>query len=293
MDSVRYSNLDLLVLARCAGAQRWQRWLRVPAAVDESAVWAYAEQRFGAPSGELDAHRPGSGPVGLVFPAGDVPLEGLPDDAVTIEVTPHVCFASGRRVPLVEYRCWLRSAFASITGCPASGDAPVESTGCLHSEHPELLRSNPALVEVQVTGWLRRMAEDGCTYLTIALGERGRYVQLMVDDRRRLVAEAVGNRHLHQHQQLSVSERAELLALGWNPPGAVGHGNYWAHWTLDTGSTFETHPSRVSLPGSETAAPVEVRAAAHLVAATINSVFAADVAHRAVVEVGRIHIDAR
>lgn len=292
MDSVRYSNLDLLVVAQGAGAQRWQRWIRVPDTVGENAVWTYVEQHFGAPCGELESRRAGPCPLGLVFPAADAGIDDLPAEAVTVEVTPHVCFASGQRVPLVEYRCWLGSAFSSITGCPTSTAVPVESHGQLHCEHLDLLRSDPELLELQLTGWFRRMVEDGCTYLTISLGERGRYVQVMVDDRRRVIAEAVANRHLDQHQQLSPGEQAELVGLGWNRPDSGEHGNYWFHWALDAHPAFGSHPSRVTLPGAEVVPPPEVVAAGQLVAATINSVFVADVAHRAVVDVGRVQIDA-
>lgn len=291
MESVKYSTMDLLVVARGTGPRRWQRWVHVPATISESAVWTYIEQRFGAPSSELDSPSHGPCPLGLVFPVGDSGLDEVPDDAVSLEVTPHVCFPSGLRVPLVEYRCWLASAFSSITGSPTGTLAPTASAGPLHSEHPVMVHSDPELLELQFGGWVRRMVDDGCTYLTVSLGERGRYVQLMVDDRRRLIAEAVGNRHLDDHQQLTVGEQSELRELGWHAPDD-GHANFWAHWDLDGPPVFGVHPSRVYLPGTEPPPRPEVGAAAHLIATTISSVFAADVAHRAAVDVGPVQIDA-
>lgn len=295
MDSVSFRGIDLLLVASDAAGKCWQRWMPVPPSVDERGLARYVEQMFGPPFDPVDPAAEYPGPGGWLLDATAVELDGLPPSADRLQVLPHVRLESGERQPLPEYRSVLSSRFAALVGTPVPVEAPTEGGRRLDSEQLTLIEEDERLIELQLTGWLQRMIDEGGTYLTICLGERGRYVQFMVDgDRRQLVAEAVSNRHLEPYQALSRSEQEALITAGWNAPDGAAADNYWSHWSLP-GPSPMPHPSQSATmgpPSRRHSLSPQAMAAARLAAYTICVVFAADRAHRAAVDVGQVGADA-
>ena len=273
MESVLFVGIDIKVVARDAatGQVRGEDWLEVPPAVDASRVEQYVLARFGDPvdvaMGRTD--RFGEIVTGWIFPSELLDPLGLPSELAEMLVVPYVRFDDGSRRELFEYNVELHNEFAALaaqfdrSAAAISDVAPREANGRLDQEQLRLVNGERDDVELQVSGWLTRMLDDGWTYLIIELPETGRYVQFLTHDGDWLRGEVVGDRYLEGHLKLSPDELQRLRDLGWNRPGEDPDdcGNHWVDW----GDPADEHGARLDVR--------DVDEAARFAAATLCDVF--------------------
>ena len=209
-----------------------QRRVELPPGLDVDGVRWFVEQRYGPVRGVVHAAGSDGPPIGWTLP-----VEAVPELAREHTGTVLLVVAYGR------------APDGTLHELTPGGRRLAE-------ERPVLGTTSRAGVTIQVGGWLRRMLEEGHTYLLLELGEDARYVQYATHDGSWLRGEVVGSVHVPD-RPLTPAEEAAILDVGWHPPtgdpdSGPGGVNHWMEWG---------DPS--------TGEPVDVQDAAELTAATL------------------------
>jgi len=284
--------VDLKVVAQEPGTGRpiHEQWVELPGALGPSSVEQFVFTRVGDPLDVAMTRVDGVGETigGWLFAPGtrlDRLIGATDDNAAVLDlidpttpllVIPFVRFPDGHRRELYAHAVEANRAFACVVGddqLDPEALAPEDRRGRLADESPWLVDTDQELLEVQVTGWLRRLIEEAATYLVLDLPATGRYVQFMTEDASHLVAEVVGDRHLDGYDALTRRERRALRDLGWSAPAEDG-GNRTREWVTIT-------------PAS---ADEAVRQAALLATMTLRRVFGPLRPHDVEVRTGRVEL---
>lgn len=284
--------VDLKVVAKepDTGCSIREQWVELPADLGPSSVEHYVFTRVGDPLDVAMTRVDGVGetiggwlfapgtPVDRLIAASDdgAAVRHLADPTMALLVVPFVRFPDGQRRELYAHAIEANRAFAGVVddaGLDPEVLAPEDRRGRLADESPWLVGTDPELLELQLTGWLRRLIDESATYLVLDVPATGRYVQFMTEDASHLVAEVVGDRHLDGYDVLTRRERRALRDLGWSAPAEEG-GNRSREWVTITPAATEE----------------AVRQAAMLATLTLRRVFGPVRAHDVEVRTGRIEL---